>query len=113
MERILCAAIWYLELPLVKEYIPHDVMYPVNVDRGLVFCGYRHAHCMYSMVAITGLRSVEPVCGEFIEGFLTSKNRFVDREEGLQIALAANQIENLNDVRGNKFHSEDLYSYSR
>lgn len=105
-EYILLAAIHYLDLKLKRE-IDDSLIYPKNVNQGLVFCGYRHPHCMYSMVAITGLRSAE--AGQHIEGFLTSHNRFVDRKEGLIIALAANQIADLNNIRGKNLHSEDLY----
>lgn len=43
--------------------------------------------------------------GEAIEGFLTSKDRFVDRKEGGEIAFAANQIPEPTDC----LFSEDLY----
>lgn len=43
------------------------------------------------------------------QGFLTNTDRFVGREEGLEIALKADQVMDLTDVRGNKLHSEDLY----
>jgi hypothetical protein len=106
-ERILCAAIHYEELPLLRKGIPNTHIYPKNITNGLVFCGFRHPHCMYSMVAITGKRSCE--AGEHAQGFLTNFNRFVNREEGLKIALAANQVIDLKNVRGNNLYSEDLY----
>ena len=106
-ERILCAAIWYKDLKLQKIF-EHNVL-PKNCDRGLVFCGFRHPHCMYSMSSITGLRSVTPECGEYIQGFLTNKNRFVDREEGLEIAYDAGQLKNLDKQREGQLFSEDLY----
>ncbi len=103
VEKILCAAIWYPDIKLVREGIPNQN--PVNVDKGAVFCGFRHPHCMYTMVAITGLRSVETEVGEIIQGFLTNTNRFVDREEAADIAFKAEQVkENLN-----RLYSEDLY----
>lgn len=102
-EYILCAAIWYKEIPIKKE-IPHNVL-PVNCDRGLVFCGYRHSHCMYTMVSVTGLRSVEPEVGEYVQGFLTSKNRFVDREEGANIHISNGHKIDFE----NRLFSEDLY----
>jgi hypothetical protein len=102
-EYILCAAIWYKDIPIKKE-IPHNVL-PVNCDKGLVFCGYRHTHCMYTMVSVTGLRSVEPEVGEHIQGFLTSKNRFVDREEGAAIHTANGHKIDFE----NRLFSEDLY----
>ena len=80
---------------------------PINCDRGLVFCGHRHAHCMYTMVSITGIRSVESEVGDYIQGFLTSKNRFVDRQEAMIIAEAADQI--ISYTQSDTLYSEDLY----
>ncbi len=105
-EYILCSAIWYPDLKLVKENIPNQN--PVNIDRGAVFCGYRHPHCMYTMVAVTGIRSVPVAVGKIKQGFLTSKNRFVDRKEAFIIATNANQL-NDNEVYNNKLYSENLY----
>lgn len=47
--------------------------------------------------------------GDNEQGFLTSKNRFVSREEALQIALKENQVLDLKEIRGNRLFSEDLY----
>jgi len=102
-EYILCAAIWYKELPLIKEGLANQN--PINVHEGIVFCGHRHPHCMYSMSAITGKRSVITECGEYVQGFLTNKNRFVDREEGAIIAFDAGQIKEEKQT----LYSEDLY----
>ncbi len=98
MEYILCSAIWYKELPT-------PVFNPINIDKGIVFCGFRHPHCLHQMCAMTGKRNCE--VGEYEEGFLTNKNRFVDRIEGAQIALASKQIESLK--YGRNLYSEDLY----
>lgn len=58
---------------------------------------------MYQQIAITGLKTFE--CGESVQGFLTNKNRFVDREEGAIIAFDAGQIEKEKET----LYSEDLY----
>lgn len=100
-ERILCAAIWYLDLPTQK-------MPPKNIDKGVVVCGQRHGHCIDIMVTLANLRTVqngERSVGATIQGFLTNKNRFVDRQEGANIAFAANQIPKTT----NRLFSEDLY----
>lgn len=103
-EYILCAAIWYKDIPLLNPKVLEPRGFaPYNVDRGIVFCGWRHPNCIYAKVAITGLRDAE--CGEYIQGFLTNKNRFVDREEGAIIAFNAGQI----DKEIKRLHSEDLY----
>lgn len=107
-EYILCAAIWYKELPLVDN--DSDLLRtarPSNCDSGIVFCGHRHHNCLHMMVAMTG--KYQHQAGEEVQGFLTNLNRFVDRKEAFQIALVANQIMDLNDVRGTNLYSEDLY----
>lgn len=105
-EYILCAAVWYLELPMVKPNVLDNRGFrPYNVDKGVVFSGWRHGNCIYQMVAITGLRSCPSESGPEIQGFLTNKNRFVDREEAAQIAFDAGQTETLL----NRLFSEDLY----
>jgi len=105
-EKILCAAVWYKEIELKKD-MPIATYLPKNLDKGIVFCGLRHGQCIYSKCAITGLRDAES--GENEQGFLTSKNRFVSREEGLQIALKQNQVLDLKEIRGDRLFSEDLY----
>ncbi len=105
-EYILCAAVWYQELPMVKGDILNNRGFrPYNIDRGIVFSGWRHGNCIYQMVAVTGLRSCPSESGPEVQGFLTNKNRFVDREEAAQIAYEAGQTEKLL-VR---LFSEDLY----
>ena len=104
-ETIICSAIWYKDLPMVKPEVLNGFR-PYNVDRGIVFCGWRHPNCMYQMVAITGLSDYEAGHGE--QGFLTNKNRFVDRKEGAKIALESGQIEKLNYSK-DTLYSEDLY----
>ena len=104
-EYILCAAIWYKEIPLKKE-IPQVL--PKNCDTGLVVLGHRHGQCMWTMSSLTGLRSVTNAAdgvGEYEQGFLTNTNRFVDRKEAGQIAFEASQTEELKTT----LYSEDLY----
>lgn len=64
---------------------------------------------MYTMVSITGLRSVETEVGEEIQGFLTSANRFVDRKEAWIIAKKASQIKYLLEINSGLLYSEHLY----
>lgn len=105
-EYILCSAIWYKELPLKNEEILRiRGISPYNVDKGIVFCGWRHPNCMYQMVAITGLRSVESEVGKYVQGFLTNTNRFVDRKEGGEIAFKSGQTKELKKT----LYSEDLW----
>ena len=104
-EYILCSAIWYKDIPVMKKFDCNVL--PLNCDKGLVFCGHRHTQCQYTMISVTGIRSVESEIGEYEQGFLTSKNRFVDRIEGLKIAQEANQIKS--EYKLTQLHSEDLW----
>ncbi len=105
-EYILCAANWYKDLTHFRPNLHPSLIYPTNVTQGLVFCGHRHPHCMYHMIAVTNKRQCE--AGEEVQGFLTSKNRFVNREEAAKIALATGQIKKLN-YGSKRLYSEDLY----
>lgn len=98
-EKILCAAIWCKELNTPYHR-------PKNTDWGCVICGHRHHDCIQVINALTGKRL--PDVGESILGFLTNKNRFVDRIEGGEIALKSKQIDKLSYSK-NKLFSEDLY----
>ena len=60
---------------------------------------------MWTMGCLTGLRSVDGEVGEYEQGFLTNKNRFVGREEAAIIAFDAKQIEQEKKT----LFSEDLY----
>lgn len=98
-EKIICSANWYKDLPT-------PVYKPNNIEKGIVFCGHRHVHCLHQMIAITGKRQCE--AGEEIQGFLTDTNRFVDREEAAKIAIGSGQIKKLK-YSSKHLYSEDLY----
>ena len=104
-ERIICAANYYNDGK-------SEVHGCKNIEVGFVICGYRHHNCIETFANMVGfpysdeankLRNTE------IQGFLTSKNRFVSREEALIIALRENQVMDIKEVRGNELFSEDLY----
>jgi hypothetical protein len=120
-ERIVCSANWYhdivleVDLPAVihgnsarvnDRAGAHRAYRPVNVDHGMVFCGLRHGNCLYAMCAFTGLRQAQ--AGKETQGFITTKNRFVDREEAARIALSSGQIKKLSYSK-KSLYSEDLY----
>ena len=103
-EYLICSAIWYKDLELKDpEVLKIRGFAPYNVDRGIVFSGWRHPNCLYQKVALTGLADSES--REYIQGFLTNKNRFVDREEGGKIAFEAGQTQDL--IK--HLTSEDIY----
>jgi hypothetical protein len=109
MEKILCAAIWYDD---GKKY--H--FQPVNINSGIVVSGLRHPHCKVILMAWlypdwqndTLQENIKnEVNRKEVQGFITSKQRFVDRREALTIAILAQQITEAK--YGNQLYSEDLY----
>lgn len=96
-EYILCAAIWYRD---GKQY-SHQ---PKNIDSGYVMCGRRH----HNIIALSyGLTGIPTRCETSTQGFLTNKDRFVDRIEANRIAIAAKQC--FGNTDGDELISEDLY----
>lgn len=85
-EYILCAAIYYVDTSMNDCHI---------------ICGYRHSDCMHTYYKLTYKRTTQ----EDIQGFLTSKNRFVDRAEAADIAYKAGQIKDIADC----LISEDVW----
>lgn len=104
-ERILCAAIWYKDLPTQR-------LLPKNIERGIVVLGHRHGHCIDVVKQLAGLRTVQfspDGVGENVQGFLTNTNRFVDREEAFDIAESSNQLNDRTRFTSRTLFSEDLY----
>jgi hypothetical protein len=80
-------------------------------DTGKIYYGHRHNHCLEaSNGELSWKLNRQEICKiERIQGFITSKNRFVDRKEALIIALENNQIIDKKEIRGTELYSEDLY----
>lgn len=91
-EYVLCAAIWFDD---GIEYVHQPV------KTGLVICGRRHHNCFYTVYIL----KPELKMVKHTEGFLTSKNRFLDRSEAARLALESGQIKE--DIV--TLLSEDLY----
>lgn len=86
-------------------YIYYKKIFEYNVVIDFLCKKNTEHHKHYAMVAVTGLRSVPAEVGEYVQGFLTNKNRFVDRKEAAQIALKCNQISEPKRI----LFSEDVY----
>lgn len=82
-EYILCSAIHYKD---GKQY-QHQ---PQNIDTGFVISGRRHYNCILTFSMIKDASEHIPN----IQGFLTSKDRFLDRHESYLLALQTKQIKN-------------------
>lgn len=92
-ERVLCAAVWYPDGP--------DTVYgPSNAHgRGFIWCGHNHAAILEAAVELRGWRTTMKH-----QGFITTENRYVDREEAVRIAVAAGQVPAGTDT----LYAEDL-----
>lgn len=104
-EYILCAAIHYKDFNYFSndmKTIPIKQYMPTNINEGIVVVGYRHAQCLRLLQAIIGVENLP--LKNHTQGFLTSKNRFVDRKEGAEIAYKNKQCKQTNIL-----FSEDLY----
>lgn len=93
-EYIICAAIHFDD---DKKHL-HQ---PKNIDTGIVLCGRRHHNVIINWNLLTGEKTTD----KEVQGFVTSKDRFVDRKEGAIIASAAGQVARPAEV----LFSEDLY----
>lgn len=94
---IACSAIWYQDLE-TQHHLPK------NLNKGVVVTGLGHAHCIHTMLALTGKRTVEIEVGKYVQGFLTNHNTFLNREEAAIIAFEAGQIL----VKKKELYSEDF-----
>lgn len=106
METILCAAIWF------KNEFKYHGHHPVNIDKGFVLTGFRHTNC-FTILSIMYHNSSKQdyiaIKNNSVQGFLTNKNRFVDRSEAMSIATKAKQLL-ITDINiGTVLFSEDIY----
>jgi len=76
----------------------------IKTKHGKVIRGHRHVDCFYTMERM-GIH--EP---DAEQGFVTSKNRFVNRDSGRKLQDAAGmQSVDREGYHGNSLYSEDLY----
>lgn len=96
-EYILCSAIYFDDN---KEYIHM----PKNIETGFVICGRRHHNCLAILGQVLQPHKEYKYLEE-VQGFLTSENRFVDRQEAGKIAFEAGQTDSLITT----LFSEDIF----
>ena len=121
-EYILCAAIWYKD----GTEAPRG-MIAQNINTGVVIGQWRHGNCI-------NVRSTNPVWNakklaerkgetpmitkykdtleyyDYVDGFLTSEGRFVDRWQGMKIAYEAGQVGEKRAFRSEERIEEDAIS---
>lgn len=92
IELIMCAANY------VDDGIHHSFK-PYNIDTGLVYSGWRHP-CIFETMP----KGTVHGC---VQGFLTTKNRFLTRAEALELVKETGQLKE--DLIGGVLTSEDLW----
>jgi hypothetical protein len=96
-EYVMCAANYYNN--------GQDHLYqPYNIDKGFIVAGWRHPCCGQSYMAANPTALVWDDC---IQGFLTTKNRFLNRSEALELVLETKQL--TKPLLGGVLTSEDLW----
>lgn len=97
IEYVMCAANYYDD--------NEEHMYqPYNIDKGFVICGWRHGCCGMSYMAANKDATRWDDCEQ---GFLTTKNRFLNRAEALVLVKETGQLKG--DIIGGELTSEDLW----
>lgn len=81
----------------------------IKMPDGYIVRGHRHSDCYKTILGIK--RYTDVYCEDMIGGFMTTKNRFVDRKEGLKLQLAAGikTVDREGKYRFDELYSEDLY----
>jgi len=96
-EYILCAANYY------DDGMDHPNQ-PYNIDKGFVLGGYGHSCIGMSYLALNKTDSRWDKC---IQGFLTTKNRFLNRKESEELVKSNGQL--TKPIIGGELTSEDLW----
>lgn len=102
-EKIVCSAVYY---PKFDKELEHK---PKNIKNWLIVYGPRHSHCFDTLAQILNLETLEHE--KLVQGFVTDKQRFVDRYEAWKIAQSSNQLICKRDKTEKDWilFSEDLY----
>ncbi len=80
----------------------------VKMPDGFIVRGHRHADCYHNLSGRPKYKKA--IFHNTEEGFITSKNRFVSREEGRKLQDAAGiKSADPEGYRGDTLFSEDLY----
>lgn len=96
-EYIICAAIHCQDNKTHEEQ-------PSNIETGFVICGRRHSD-IFALLDALDIKFKDYTEEKLRDGFMTSKNRFVDRKEGAKVATKAGQLTR----KVNLLQSEELY----
>lgn len=76
----------------------------IKTLEGKIIRGHRHDDCIQTAIKMR----LSPLREAGSQGFMTSENRYVGREEAMRLQKAAD-VESMHGYRGSILFSEDLY----
>ncbi len=97
-EKIVCAGVWFQDDKVYANQYS-------NIEKGVVVAGLGHHNCM---AILSYMFPNGDYLNNTVSGFLTSHRRFVNREDGWNIAEAHGQILHAHGESG-VLYSEDLF----
>ena len=97
IEYVMCAAMYYDD---GKDHL----FQPYNIDKGFIIGGWRHPCCGTAYMAVN--KDVKR-WDDCIQGFLTTKNRFLNRQEAYELVIETGQL--TKPLIGGELTSEDLW----
>jgi len=97
VEHVMCAANYY------NDETDHEYQ-PYNIDKGFVIGGWRHPCIGQAYMSANKEAKRWDNC---TQGFLTDKNRFLDRSEALELVKENGQL--TKPIIGGELTSEDLW----
>ena len=86
-EYIICAAIWYKHR--FRNAAPRGFI-AQNIDKGMIIGQWRHHNCIY---AHCQTKLSKGSGKNQVQGFLTSRGRFVDRWQAMELAYESGQVD--------------------
>lgn len=96
-EYVMCAANYY------DDGLDHTFK-PYNIDKGFIVSGWRHGCCGEVYMIMNPKAKRWDNC---VQGFLTTKHRFLTRDEALELVKQTGQL--TKDIIGGELTSEDLW----
>lgn len=98
-EYILCSAIHYFNFENTDNL-------PLNLNKGILITGRRHSDCIFTWWKLTATQTNN---SNSTQGFLSSTNKFYNRQDAIFIAMLSGQItkEKVNEIT--QLYSEDLW----
>jgi hypothetical protein len=91
-ETILCAACFFPNFPQDRYSKTLYISLPKNISSGLVIQGRRHSDCLAMYINFCSAHADPIDAMNNVDGFITSSNKFLTREQAWVVAKEAGQL---------------------